>query len=153
MGRDSVITFSEYYDLKKGQFELDFVDVPVSGSDIKLFIDPYSLSRRKQPWYAECAEQVYDFFDILIDLIRLNQKDKALYLLSGLHESNETRLGYSPNNQGTAMGKVQANKLYDSLRGSRAVETGVLKDIEECNLMVTGIDRDKISDMTTNIIK
>ena len=153
MSRDSVITFSEYYDLKKGQFELDFVDVPVSGSDIKLFIDPYSLSRRKQPWYAECAEQVYDFFDILITLIRLNQKDKALYLLSGLHESNETRLGYSPSNQGVAIGKIQANKLYDSLRGSRAVETGVLKDIEECNLMVAGIDRDKISDMTTNIIK
>ena len=49
MDRDGVITFSEYYDLKKGQFELDFVDVPVSGSDIKLFIASYSLSRRKQP--------------------------------------------------------------------------------------------------------
>lgn len=153
MGKSGIVTFSEYYDLKKDQLELDFVDVPVSGSDIKLFIDPYSLSRRKQPWYVECAKQVYDFFDILIDLIRLNQKPQALYLLSGLHESNETRLGYSPSNKGSAIGKGQAQELYDSLRSSRAVETGILKDIEECNLMVKGIDRDKISDMTTNIIK
>lgn len=153
MSENDVVTFSEHYDLKKDQLELDFVDVTVSGSDVKLFIDPYSLSRRKQPWYVECAEQVYDFFDTLIDLIRLNQKSQALYLLSGLHESNETRLGYSPNNKGSVVGKGQAQALYDSLRDSKAIETGVLKDIEECNLMVKGIDRDKISDITTNIIK
>jgi hypothetical protein len=147
------ITFAEYYELGKNQFELDFVDVPVNGPDTQLFIDPYALARRKDPWYQDCANEVYGFFDHLIDLIRLNKKSEALELLDGLHESNETKLGYSPRNQGRAIGSEQSKELYKALRESRAVETGVLKDIEEVNLMIPGIDRDKVSDITTNIIK
>lgn len=151
--KPKITTFAEHYQLGKSQMELDFVDVPVNGPDIALFIDPYSLSRRKEVWYQECAGIVYAFFDHLIDLIRLNKRQEALKLLDGLHESNETKLGYSPRNKGAAIGKEQSIKLYESLRVSKAVETGLLKDIEECNLMIPGIDRDKISDMTTNIIK
>lgn len=147
------ITFSEYYKLGKSQAELDFVDVPVNGPDIRLFIDPYSLARRPGPWYQACADEVYGFFDHLIDLIRLNKRTDALKLLDGLHESNETKLGYSPRNKGAALGREQSIKLYDALKVSRAVQTGVLKDIEEVNLMIPGIDRDKVSDITTNIIK
>ncbi|MDR1196861.1 MAG: hypothetical protein LBL08_01115 [Candidatus Nomurabacteria bacterium] len=151
--KSTTITFSEYNKLGKKQFELDFVDVPVNGSDVKLFIDPYSISRRKDLWFRNCATTIYTFFDHLLELIRLNKHNEALDLLDGLHESNETKLGYSPKNQGAAIGRKQSIKLYDSLRTSKAVETGILKDIEECNLMIHGIDRDKISDMTTNIIK
>ncbi|HSW80420.1 MAG TPA: hypothetical protein VLG47_06595 [Candidatus Saccharimonadales bacterium] len=148
-----IITFAEHYQLGKSQFELDFVDVPINGSDIRLFIDPYSISRRKDVWFQDCAGTIYNFFDHLLVLIRLNKRAEALILLGGLHESNETKLGYSPRNKGAAIGPEQSIKLYNSLRTSKAVETGVLKDIEECNLMIPGIDRDKISDMTTNIIK
>lgn len=146
-------TFSEYYNLSKEQFELDFVDVPIDGGDIPLFIDPYAISKREDEWYRQCASTIYDYFDHLLDLIRHNKQSDAMRLLSGLHESNETKLGYSPTNHGAAIGKKQAKHLYDSLKRSRAVETGVLKDIEECSLMIPGIDRDKISDLTTNLIK
>jgi hypothetical protein len=147
------ITFSEHYRLGKNQLELDFVDVPVNGPDIRLFIDPYALARRKDPWYQACADEVYGFFDHLIELIQLNKKNDAMKLLDGLHESNETKLGYSPRNQGRAIGREQSEKLYKALRDSRAVQTGLLKDIEEVNLMIPGIDRDMVSDITTNIIK
>lgn len=152
--KTKIITFSEFYKLEKQQSELDFVDVPVSGQDIRLFIDPYAISRRDEPWYSQGAGMVYDFFDHLLDLIRLNQRQPALQLLDGLHESNETRLGYSPNNKGAGIGKKQSKQLYTALRASHAiVNTGIVKELSEFNLMVKGIDRDKVSDMTTNIIK
>ncbi|HSX34831.1 MAG TPA: hypothetical protein VLF62_04265 [Candidatus Saccharimonadales bacterium] len=150
---DKPETFSEFYKLDKQQAELDFVDVPVDGSDIQLFIDPYAMTKRQDEWYVECAHAVYNYFDHLLELIRADKKSAAIQLLSGLHESNETKLGYSPKNHGSAIGREQSLKLYESLRQSRAVETGILKDIEECNLMIPGIDRDKISDITTNVIK
>lgn len=151
--KKKVTTFAEYFKLGKTQSELDFVDVPVDGTDIKLFIDPYALTKWQSGWYKDCHETIYSYFDQVIALIRLGKRTDALQLLNGLHESNETRLGYSPRNQGAAIGRQQAMSLYDALRASRAVETGVLKDIEECNLMVKGVDRDKVSDMTTNVIK
>ena len=62
--RPAITTFSEFYKLDKNQFELDFVDVPVNGPDIRLFIDPYALARRKDPWYQACADEVYGFLTI-----------------------------------------------------------------------------------------
>ena len=81
----------------------------------------------------------------------MNRRDDALRLLDGLHESNETRLGYSPNNKGAGIGKKQSKELYTSLRAAKSLYN--ISDIEEMNLMIPGINRDKISDMTTNIIK
>ena len=41
------VTFSQYFNLGKSQFELDFVDVPVNNGDIGLFIDPYNFRFEK----------------------------------------------------------------------------------------------------------
>jgi hypothetical protein len=144
-------TFSEYFGLNKQQSELDFVDVPVSGQDIKLFIDPYAITRRRDSWLKDSSKLIYDFFDQLLDLIKLNQRKEALTLLDGLHESNETRLGYSPKNKGAGIGKKQSEELYHALYSASAINS--IKDIGEFNLMIPGIDRDKVSDMTTNVIK
>lgn len=151
MKRSEWQTFSEYYKLNKQQSELDFVDVPISGQDIRLFIDPYAIARREEAWLKKSSDQVYDFFDLLLDLIKLNKRPEALRLLDGLHESNETRLGYSPKNKGAGIGKKQSKELYVALKATKALHS--IKDIEEFNLMIPGIDRDKVSDMTTNIIK
>lgn len=144
-------TFSEYFKLNKQQSELDFVDIPISGQDIGLFIDPYSIARRQDPWLQESSQLIYDFFDQMLDLIKLNRRADALRLLDGLHESNETRLGYSPRNKGAGIGKKQSRELYDALLTANAIHR--ITEVSEFNLMIPGIDRDKVSDMTTNVIK
>jgi hypothetical protein len=40
---------SQYFGLNKSQFELDFVDVATE-TDTKLFVDPFALSLRTDPW-------------------------------------------------------------------------------------------------------
>jgi hypothetical protein len=147
-------TFSEYFGLHKKQHELDFVDIPIDG-DTPLFIDPYAISKRNDLWSIRCHNQIVDYFQAVINSIRADNQDNAKYLLSGLREPNETGFGLSKGkvSRGRGIGREQSAWLYDALVGSNAVKTGFIKDIEDCELLIEGIDKDKISDMTTNIIK
>jgi hypothetical protein len=144
---------SQIYNLNKSQAELDFVDVSVS-EDTLLFVDPFAITQQDQdPWSIDCHNLIHNFFQEIIDLIRQGNDGGAKTLLNNLHEPRETRLGFSLGLRGSAIGNEQAGELYESLKASRAIETGLIKDIEDCALLIEGIDKDKISDITTNIIK
>lgn len=149
------ISFSEYFKLGKSQHELDFVDVPVNTSDIPLFIDPYAISKRDDRWSVQCHNHIVNFFQRVIDLMRTNKGDDAKYMLAGLREPNQTRFGLSKGirPRGRGIGREQSVDLFDALRDSTAVRTGFIKDLEDCELLIEGISRDKISDIATDIIK
>lgn len=145
--------FSEYFELNASQAELDFVDVPID-TDVLLFVDPYALSVRTEPWFVECTNMVVDYFGLVLTAIRENDDARALALLGRLHEPNQTHLGFSTGlPSGRAIGRRHAFQLYRALSESRAVETGFLSDLADCELVIPGIGPDKISDITTNIIK
>ena len=75
-------------------------------------------------------------------------------LLSELKEPKEIHLGYATNGYtGNAVGGIKGEKIYRKLSESNAVKTGLLKDLEESALLVEGINRDIISDMTVMITK
>lgn len=146
-------TFSQAFRLNKTQAELDFVDVPLH-TDISLFLDPFALSQRVDRWSQECHATLLGFFQRVVDSIRSRRHEEARELLSHLREPNETRLGLSSGRpQGTGIGNFQADQIYEALRDSAAVATGFLSSLEECELMIDGIGRDKISDLTTNVIR
>jgi hypothetical protein len=63
-------------------------------------------------------------------------------------------LGLSKGNPaGRGVSGKQALDLYDTLARSQAAQSGVLEELAECDLFVEGIGPDKISDITTNIIR
>lgn len=145
--------FSKFFNLNKDQTELDFVDISLE-KDTPLFIDPYAISKRSDVFSIECHSHIVDFFENVMKTITNNETAKAKLLLNNLHEPNETRLGLSskkPNGRGVA--GEQSGDLYRRLSESKAAQTGFLKDLEDCQLIIPGINRDKISDVTTNIIK
>jgi hypothetical protein len=146
-------TFSEHFQLGKSQAELDFVDIPLDG-DLPLFIDPFAISQRSDRWSQSSHTDLTSFFHDVIDSIREGRDDQARHLLSFLREPNETHLGLSSGRpQGAGIGSYQAGQLLEALRESEAVQTGFLSSLEECELMIDGIGWDKISDLTTNIIR
>jgi hypothetical protein len=146
-------TFSEAFNLDKTQSELDFVDVPIA-ADLPLFVDPFALSQRVDPLCIDAHGTLCDFFQRLVDAIRTGNTREAELLLAHLGEPNETHLGVSRSRpRGAGIGAGQSQLLLDALTGSTAVRTGFLKSLEECELMIEGIGRDKISDLTTNIIR
>jgi len=145
--------FSEVFGLQKSQAELDFVDIDLD-SDTPLFVDPFALSIRKDAWSDHCTQHLLSFFQTAIAAIHDENEDRAKHVLNHLSEPNETRLGLSkglPSGRGVS-GK-QALDLYDALCDSEAARTGILQEIAECDLFIPGIGHDKISDITTNVIR
>src|SRR5271157_4539277 len=119
-------TFTEAFGIKKAQAEIDFVDIPL-GKDIRLFIDPYAISQRRDEWSQECNELIRYFFQLIIESIRSKNLDKAKELLQYLKEPNETHLGFSSNRpQGAGIGRFQADQLFKAISESSAVKTGFL---------------------------
>ncbi len=147
------LRFSKYFKLEKKQHELDFVDVPLN-TDIRLFIDPYTLSIRSDEFSMQCSNIVINFFQRIIDDIKDGRFESAKYNLNRLREPNETHLGLSNENPiGKGVSGKQSIDIFEKLKNSRATKTGFLKDLSDCELVIPGISRDKISDIVTNIIK
>ena len=139
--------------MKKSQAELDFVDVPLH-TDAWLFLDPFAIGQRVDSWSQQCHRTLIAFFQRVVDCIRSGRLDEARQLLAHLREPNETRFGLSSKRPaGAGIGPMQAKQLFDALKDSSAVRTGFLSSLEECELMIEGIGRDKISDLTTNVIR
>jgi hypothetical protein len=144
---------SQQFSLRRGQESLEFVDVDVR-KDVPLFVDPGAIRLLQIPLARECASTIQSFFSCVLDLMKSGHHAEAQELLSTLGEPNETHLGMSKGrSSGHGMGGGLAEALWKSLSTSKAVETGVLSDLEETSLFVHGVDRDIISDIVTNIIR
>lgn len=143
----------EIFNLGKTQFELDFIDIDIS-TDTPLFIDPFFLSIRNDNWSIEATSTIRNFFQRIIDLIRTNQIIDAKILFRHLHEPNSTCLGFSRGiPRGRGIGHINTDDIFNSIIRSRAIQTGLVEHLEDNILFVDGFGKDKLSDMTTNIIR
>ncbi len=144
---------SEIFNLEKSQPELDFVDIDVE-IDTPLFIDPFFLGLKKDNWSTEASNTIRNFFQRVINLIRDGDLENAKQLFIHLHEPNSTCLGVSRGTpQGRGVGSVGTDGIFRSILESRAIQSGLIEDLEDNILFVDGFGKDKLSDMTTNIIR
>lgn len=144
---------SEMFGLKKTQYELDFVDIDPE-IDIPLFLDPYYISKCEFPFAEEAYEAIRTYFEYLLALLKGKRIEQARELFSYLGESNDICMGMSCGKpQGHGMGPEDTNAIFKELLKSRAINSGIMEDIEDFRIFVPNVDRDKVSDMTANIIK
>jgi hypothetical protein len=145
--------FSEAFEIGKRQAALDFVDIDLE-RDLPLYVDPFALSIRHDEWSRRCTQHIVSFFQTAIDAIHANDHARATRVLTNLSEPNETHLGMSKDQpSGRGVSGKQAFDLYQALVDSEAAKTGILTEIAECDLFIPGIGPDKISDITTNVIR
>ncbi len=144
---------SEYFSLNKTQQELDFVDIDYD-CDMPLFLDPYFISRRKSDIAEEGLQSIQSFFELLITYLKNDECDMAQALMEHVGEINEIHLGLSKNkSQGRGIGSDDTLRLIESLKNSKALETGLIENLEDCRLFIENIGKDKISDLCANIMK
>jgi hypothetical protein len=147
------VRVSDYYHLDRGQGELDFVDVDIRG-DTRLFLDPHALRLLDTEWGFRCVSLIQHFFSSVLEAIRRRRDHEAIRLLLGLREPNETHLGLSRDRaRGSGLGPELANDMWEALSETEAAVTGMLHDLEETALLIPGIDKDRVSDVATNIIR
>lgn len=145
--------FTEFFGLNIEQEDLPFLDI-YAHQDIALFLDPFGISAMGTKWSKECESQIATYFQYLLDSIKSGDKKTIKSLLSALHEVNEVALGYSQNSsKGRGIGPKQAIEIQKAFETSEAAISGDIKDIADCALLIPGINRDKISDITSNILK
>lgn len=145
--------FSKFFKINAPQAQLDFVDVSTD-YDTRVYVDPYAIEIQDDVWSGECSELIRVFFLEVLNAIRGKDNSRAQNLMSHLHEPAETFLGVSADEPlGKGVGSRQAMQLIASIRNSEAYKTGVLSDLSEMALFVDNVGRDKISDLTTNIIR
>lgn len=135
------------------QSELNFIDIDIN-NDTRLFLDPYFISKCDFPLGNEMYMTIKNFFEFVLELLNNNDIEKAKEIFSYLGEPNETCLGMSRENvNGSGVGPINSENIINSLLTSKVMKSNSITDIEDCKVFIKGIDRDRMSDMITNIIR
>lgn len=144
---------TEVFNLKKSQYEVDFIDIDPSG-DMRLFLDPYLLSQNNDNWSINARRTISNFWDTIVTQIRNWEIKEARDNLVYLSEPNETCLWLSKwKPRGRWVGEKDADKIFEQIIEKRVVEDWLVNSIEDILLFIHGFGKDKLSDLCTNIIK
>ncbi|HEV7242227.1 MAG TPA: hypothetical protein VGQ36_23555 [Thermoanaerobaculia bacterium] len=144
---------SQRFKLPFDPSQLDFIDIDIV-EDRKFFVDPHAVRLARTDMSRAATLLVQGFFSNLLEVIRSGDDNRAYRHLRYLLEPNETHFGYSAKfSRGRALGPHSAEDVLSALKKSMAVQTGLLRDLEDAALLIEGIDRDIVSDMATNIIR
>lgn len=145
--------FSRAFNLRKSQGQLDFVDVSTA-FDTPVFLDPYAIEIKQNDLAQSCADCIRSYFGEVLDSLRTGDHARAQQLTAHLSEPRDTYIGVSKGvPSGRGVGREQADDILAAMARSRAFTTGILADLSEAELMVEGVGRDKVSDLTTNVIR
>jgi predicted GNAT family acetyltransferase len=129
--------------------EVRFVNINLE-TDCKYFVDPFKIARCSDPMCYKLREKIIDFYkDFLHDV----QSGKGNHYLDAFHEVKPIRFGYAKDSfGGKGVGKDLSRKIIDSIKHSKAYQTGYVRDIEDWTIFIKQVSSDRVSDLISNII-
>lgn len=123
--------------------------------DVPLFVDPMLIFNSNNERYTELHNNIIHYFYFLYTKAAQGLTPKEIDAWFNFSEVPNNWLGYSLyGNKGLALGKKYANFLYDNI--AFAIDTHSISKsthIEKVMLLYEGSGKDKISDLTVNLIK
>ena len=123
--------------------------------DVLLFVDPMLIFNSDNERYTELHNNIIHYFYFLYTKATQGLTPKEIDAWFNFSEVPNNWLGYSLcGNKGLALGKKYANFLYDNI--AFAIDTHSISKsthIEKVMLLYEGSGKDKISDLTVNLIK
>lgn len=149
--------FSEYFNIKCLGDE-DWFN-PILTQDTLLFIDPFAVFKSKDELFKDTYSEMMYFFQQVFELIahaggnknNLSYKKAESMLL--FPEENAFCLGYSKTRRGSGTGPLWAKTLASNINSIIARGVTHISHFEELGIFCTGVGPDRLSDMTTNLLK
>ena len=116
--------------------------------------DPRAIRLQHGDLQEGCVACLVSFFTEVLDAIKLGNQPKVRDLMRYLGEPNETHLGFSRGRcRGRGLRGSKTDDIANAISESRAAKTGLLRDLEDTAFLVPGVNKDLLSDMTTQIIR
>lgn len=153
MANDLIVRprLNDFYGIYLCQSEVDFA-IPFLDEDIPLYIDPFRLWQ--SPAYQDNGLHILfkNSFNGLGKMYVDGQRDRSVEILQRISECNEVGLGNSKTRCGKRIGESLANNILDVYEKIPAVRECGLDHPEIIQLLVDGISKDRISDITANLL-
>ncbi|ROP60227.1 hypothetical protein EDF81_3071 [Enterobacter sp. BIGb0383] len=143
---------TDYHGILKSQADLDFA-IQFFDEDIPLYIDPFLLWKSPSLQDQALHTTITNSFNYLNFLIKKGKEDEAIKVLVNVSECSEIGLGVSKSRKGLRIGDKQANQILNLFRDIPEYSNFGFTHFEVIQLYISGISKDRISDIACNYIK
>lgn len=143
---------TDHYGIHKSQTELDFA-IQFFDEDIPLYVDPFLLWKSPSLQDQSLHTAITNPFNYLNFLIKKGRSEEALSMLINLSECQEVGLGVSKTRKGVKIGEAQGQKILALFSDIPEYSQFGFTHFEVIQLYVSGISKDRISDIACNYIK
>lgn len=142
---------NDYYGIFLSQAKVDFA-IPFLDEDIPLYIDPFRLWQ--SPSYQDNGLHALfkNSFNRLGKMYAEGNQAKAIEVLKQISECNEVGLGSSKSRSGKKFGDRLAKDILNLYETIPAVNKYGLEHPEVIQILVNDISKDRISDVTANML-
>ena len=155
--RNEDMLFSEHYKFQCVGDEEWFN--PILSQDTLLFIDPFAVFKSKDELFKDSYSEMMFFFQKAFELIahaggsKTNLSYKKAESMLIFPEVNAICLGYSKTRRGSGTGPLWAKSLASNINDIIAKGVTHISHFEELGIFCEGIGPDRLSDMTSNLLK
>lgn len=143
---------SDYYNIPLLQAEVDFA-IPFMDEDIPLYVDPFLLW--KSPSQMDNMQHIgiLNSFNSLGQMYIDGKCEDAITNLVFLSECDEVGLGLSKTRKGRPISKELAQEILELFKQIPQVGRYGIKHLEQIQLLVDQISKDRISDIACSLLK
>lgn len=143
---------TDYHGIALSQEQVDFA-IPFLDEDIPLYVDPFLLWKSPSLQDNALHTAIVSAFNHIGRLATQGGHHDAKRVLIALSECDEVGLGSSRTRQGKRIGEGTAEEILSLFRRIPQVQETGFGHIEEVQLLVDQISKDRISDFTASLIK
>lgn len=143
---------SDFHGIHKSQSDIDFA-IQFFDEDIPLYVDPFLLWKSPSQQDQALHTAIINSFNHLNYLVKKHRSDDAIATLIEISECQEVGLGVSKTRKGVKIGQGQAEQILQLFHDIPEYSQFGFTHFEVIQLYISGISKDRISDMACNYIK
>lgn len=142
---------NDFHNLTFTQAEVDFA-IPFLDEDIPLYLDPFLLWKSPSQQDNALHTSIISSFNYLGNLF-LKDEHSALQILKEISECDEVGLGNSQTKHGKRIGDKMAKKILSTFQDIPQINKNGFTHFEELQLLIENFSKDRVSDISCNLIK